>query len=343
MQLVNASPLPVRLVRNAEEDRVVALFVVAATFRATGSGLVLAREQAPIVVVPPTPTVGDASPSKEGVSVCVTGFVYPGATTPGRGEARLRVGDVTRVVAAFGPRVWREGAAGRLEATAPLPFDRVEMSWANAFGGGVHRPTRLVALEGGGEAIAPEHDVSCPENPDGVGFYPEHADAVEQPLPALEDASAPIARFGDRPTPACFAPYPIYGGLRAAVLARGSDEIAWAEHGRAMSRAAPWTTFAALPAGTRVAIEGMRARGEAIAFEVPEPPVDVDVVVGPHGARVALATDAVDVDAEAATVRVLWRAFFSYPLVRWQHRVTHVRATPRFDAMIREPRATPEG
>jgi hypothetical protein len=333
MLLVNPTPLPVALVPNAEEDRMVTLLLVAATYRVGAPGLELAEAQQPLLLVPPMPLLGDGYPAKQGVSVCVTGFVHAPGGQATRAEARLRVGDVARTVAAFGPRVWREGAGGALAATAPLPFDRVEMTWANAYGGGVRRPTRVIPLPGGGEAIAPEHDEACVENPDGIGWYPERADALEQPLAPLEDAEEPVRRFDDQRSPACFAPYPIYGGLRAAAVARG-EEVAWAEHGRVLTRSAPWTTFASIPAGTPLEVGGMRAAGEVLAFEVPEPPVTVDVAVGPRASRLRLDTDAIDIDAEAATARVVWRAVFAYPLVQHERRVALVRATDRLDAMV---------
>ncbi len=341
MLLVNPTPLPVALVPNAEEDRMVTLLLVAATYHVGEAGLEVAEDQQPLLRMPPMPLLGDANPSKMGVSVCVTGFVYAPGGAASQATARLRVGSEERAVAAFGPRVWREGAGGTLGPTAPLPFDRVEMAWRHAFGGGVRRPTRVVPLAGGGEAIAPEHDEACNENPDGVGFYPDRDDALEQPLPSLEDPAHLQARFDDRPAPVCFAPYPIYGGLRAAAIVR-DGEVAWQEHGRAMTRSAPATTFAAIPAGTRVAVEGMRRRGETFAFDVPAPPVDVEVALGGRATRIRLDTDAIDLDAETARVRIVWRAFFAYPLVRFEGRVARVRATEVFDAMVaRAARTSP--
>jgi hypothetical protein len=341
MDLVNETPLPVALVPNAEQDRVVSLLVLAATYRVGEDGLELAEEQRPLLLLPPPPEVGDGYITKWGASVCATGFVYAQDGLAPRATARLRVGAEERAIEAFGPRVWREGVGGALAATAPLPFDRIAMSWDNAFGGGVWRATRVYKLKGGEEAIAPEHEEAWPANFEGVGYYPERADAVEKPLPNLEDPEHLTVRWDDRPEPVCFAPYPMHGGLRAKAALK-DDRVDYAEHGRVVSRAAPRTTFAEIPAGTRVEVEGMRPKGEVLAFDVPPPPVFADVQAGRRGARLVLATDAIDLDAEARTVRIAWRAVFAYELVQYERRRATVRATPAFDEMVlgRARRAT---
>jgi uncharacterized protein DUF2169 len=332
MLLTNATPLPAAVVHNAEDDRMVSLFVAAATFRIVGGRLELEEEQLPLLLVVPPPAVGDGYHSKSGTSVCAVGYVYAPAGQAKQAAARLTVGEIERGILAFGTRVWREGV-GDLTPTSPLPFDRVPMTWEHAYGGSVWRKTALAKLASGEEAIVPAHDEACALNVEGTGFYPERADAIDQPLPQLEDPAAPIASYRDQPDPVCFAPYPLHGGLRARALLDG-DRVDLARAGLTLSRAAPSTTFEAILPGTRVVIEGMRPAGAALAFHVPPPPVTADVIIGDVQRRLALHVDAVDIDAEASRVRVVYRALFAYALIQHEERNLRVEASPELASML---------
>jgi hypothetical protein len=332
MLLTNETPLPAAVVPNAENDRVVGLFVAAATFRIVGGNLVLADPQLPLLLVVPPPAVSDGYHTKAGTSVCAVGYVYAPSGQARQAAARLTVGETELRILAFGTRVWAAGL-GDPTPTTPLPFDRVPMTWAHAYGGSVFRKTTLVKLATGEEAIVPEHDEACALNFDGVGFYPERADAIDQPLPQLEDPAAPIRSHRDQPDPVCFAPYPLHGGLRARALLDG-DKVDLARAGLALSRAAPSTTFAAVPPGTRVVLEGMRPAGAALAFVVPPPPMTADVTIGKVRQRLALHVDAIDIDAEQSRVRIAYRALFAYALIQHEERNLRVEASPELASML---------
>jgi hypothetical protein len=334
MLLLNRTPLPVAMVPNADDhDSIVALCVVAATFDVGADRLRFSEEQLPLRLFPDPPEIGDGYHTKAGTSVCATGFVYPPGPEGLRAEARLHVGEQSFGVLAFGERTWREAQGGALVPSLPKPFDRVAMTWENAFGGAVLAPTRLHKTKNGDEAILPEHPEAFNENSDGKGFYTEAAGAAGQPLPQLEDPEHLVERWDDRPDPVCFAPYPMYGGLRARFLVQ-DGAVDYLRHGHALSRAAPRTTFGEIAFGTRVAITGMRPGGEILAFHVPEPPVTADAKVGKRHRRLTLYVDAIDIDAEAARVRIVYRALFSYPLVRYEERSLLVLPSPAFQDLL---------
>ncbi len=332
MLLTNATPLPAAVVPNAEDDRMVSLFVAAATFRIVGGNLILAEQQLPLLLVVPPPAVSDGYHTKAGTSVCAVGHVYAPSGQARQAAARLTVGETERSILAFGMRVWAAGL-GDPTPTTPLPFDRVPMTWAHAYGGSVFRKTALAKLATGEEAIVPEHDEACALNFDGVGFYPERADAIDQPLPQLEDPAAPIRSYRDQPDPVCFAPYPLHGGLRARALVDG-DKVDITRAGLALSRAAPSTTFASIPPGTRVVLEGMRPAGAALAFVVPPAPITADVTIGKVQQRLALHVDAIDIDADQSRVRVAYRALFAYALIQHEERNLRVEASPELASML---------
>lgn len=333
MLLINRTPLPAATVPNADEsDGIVSLFVVAATFDIGKDRLRFSEDQLPLLLVVPPPAIGDGYLTKAGTSVTATGHVYAPNGESTRAESRLFVGDQQFSVIAIGPRTWRELPGGQLVASSPAPFDRVEMTWENAFGGAVIVPTRLQKVAGE-EAILPEHPEAYVENTDGKGFYIDAPGAVDQPLPLLEDPDHLIERWDDRPTPVCFAPYPMHGGMRA-LLAVDKDVVDFTKHSQLLSRAAPRTTFGELPFGTRVGLTGMRPGGEVLTFEIPDPPVTADVRVGKRYRRLSLFVDAIDIDAEAATARVVYRALFSYPLVRYEERSLRVLPSSAFEKLL---------
>jgi hypothetical protein len=328
MLLINRTPLHAAIVPNADDhDGIVALFIVAATFDIGPDRLRFSEEQRPLMLAPFPPEIGDGYLTKAGTSVCASGFVYAPNGEALRADALLGVGDKTLAVRAFGKRVWQSGGGGVLVPTVPLPFDRVAMTWENAFGGAVIQPTRLQKMASGQEAIVPEHPEAYSENSDGTGFYPAREDAIDQPLPQLEDPEHPIEKWSDRPDPVCFAPYPMHGGLRARFVVE-NDVVDFKRHPYVLSRAAPRATFGELAFGTRIAVSGMRAAAEVLAFDIPEPPVTADVIVGKRHRRLTLYVDAIDIDAEAANVRIVYRALFSYPLVRYEERTTRVLPAP---------------
>ncbi|WP_437690670.1 DUF2169 domain-containing protein [Sorangium sp. So ce176] len=330
MRFSNDTPLPAAMIPNAEQDdRVTAIFLAAVTYRIARGRLTLAAAQRPLLLDPELPYPHDGMLQKSVASVCATGFVYPREGRAREATAVLRVGERDAGIVAYGHRVWQRALGGGLTPTAPLPFDRVEMSWRNAFGGVVKEPARVVRLDdddGGGEAFLPEHESGYPHNFDGNGFAVDAARAVDQPLPQLEHPEQLIRRWDDRPEPVCFAPYPLWGGLRA-VHVWHDQQFDPGGASKLASRAAPRTTFDAIAPGTRIALGGMRPGGEALLFEAPPPPVAVTVTVGGSSERLLPALDAVDIDAEAAEVRMLWRASVSYGLVQFERRRARLEAT----------------
>lgn len=329
MRVSNQTPLPVQLIRNAEDgDRISSIMLGAVTCDIEIGRLVIATEQRPIELDPDLPYPHDGIWMKErAASVCVTGFVYPPTEGPAtEAEASVEVGDRLVRVVAIGPRVWRKGVGDRLSMTEPRPFSRMPMTWEHAYGGRTTRPWTTTKRDGV-ELIVPGGESHHPHNPDGKGFYLAADRAVDQPLPMLEDPDDRLRAIDHYPEPRCFAPYSVKGGLRAKLVTDDEGNIKRHDVPRLASRAAPALTFEDIPAGTPIRVRGMRPRGEELGFDVPPVPWAVNVAVGPDATEVEPRLDAVDVDAEAATVRFLFRATFDYDLVRYEERT--VTAVPR--------------
>lgn len=332
MLFTNNTPLPAALIRSShDDDEMLALILVCATYRFGPAGLELAEEQKPLQLAPDPDYPNDVHFMKDCVSVCASGYVHAPEGEAKRAVAALSVGDARSEVVAFGPRVWGESIlAGTLTPTSPRPFTRVPMLWDNAYGGAVWQPAMTIEVEGQ-DCIVPERDEGYMLNMAGTGFYRDPEAALHQPLPQLEHPDQLIKRWDDRPEPVCFAPYLLRGGLRAASLVR-DQKVDFDRLGRVASRSAPRTTFLDIPAGTRIGVEGMRPEKEILAFEVPSSPVAIAVMVGALERRVTPRLDAVDIDAEAGTVRLVYRSGFRYPLVAFDIRRARVEPSGAFPA-----------
>ncbi|MFO0588256.1 MAG: DUF2169 domain-containing protein [Polyangiaceae bacterium] len=330
MELVNDTPLPSALVPTTSGDGEILMLVLSAiTLDLRGSGPVLADAQDPLRIASDPVFPNDAQLLREGVAVCATGHLYP--STPGGSEGRavLGIGDLKREVLGFGPRVWAEGTLGSApSATSPRPFDRVPMRWENAFGGSAEEPARMIEKDGE-RYLAPAFQRHEGNNPLGKGYYATAKAAVDQPLPQLEHPTDRITSWEDRPEPVCFAPYPLFGALRAAFLKDGKN-IQLDRLPRITGKSAPRTTFGVIPPGTEIALGGMRPGGRRITFRTPVAPVSIHVLVGSVEKTVTPALDAIDIDADAERVRLLFRAGFRYPLVAGELRRATIAASESF-------------
>jgi hypothetical protein len=74
----------------------------------------------------------------------------------------------------------------------------------------------------------------------------------------------------------------------------------------------------------------MRPNGEALSFAIPEALVSVAMLVGDRGSLLKLKLDAIDIDAEAAEVRVVHRALFQYDLIQYEKRKIVVETNEAF-------------
>lgn len=330
MRFTNNTPLPVAMVPSADEGgNMVALCLCSLTCRIVSPSLSLAPAQKGLLLAQESPFPNDAMFMKAGTSVCATGFVYPRGRDERRAAARLTVGDRHNVISVFGPRVWEKCArTGTIAVSLPGPFEKVAMVWENAYGGIVQEAASVVQVDGEA-AFVPPHASGYSSNIGGIGYYTNEAHAIDSPLPRLENPEQPIQRWHDRPEPVCFAPYPLWGGLRAnfVVQDRTFDP---GSIGKLSSRAAPRGTFDQIMPQTPIVLVGMCPDGSELSFAVPRSPCFVALHIGGASKNLALVPDAIDIDADMKEVRIVYRTTIRYPLIAFQARSASIELAKSF-------------
>ena len=117
--------------------------------------------------------------------VLLTGACYSIGERAPAGEVSISIGSVNKTLYVFGDRFWKTSGAMGKTVSDPVPFDRMEISYANAYGGPSFKP-----------------------NPLGKGADPVEADGGTKirPLPNIEYPDQLIGSPKDTPEPAGFGP-----------------------------------------------------------------------------------------------------------------------------------------
>jgi hypothetical protein len=242
--------------------------------------------------------------------------------------AAVKVGPCQKGIRVFGTRVWYRGALG-LKASAPRPFESMPLRYERSFGG--------VAAATGEEPPAYE-----PRNPVGIGLYSSVKEALEQPLPNLEDPLHLMTNPTDRVPPACFGP--IARSWQPRLSFAGTYNEAWVEN-----RAPLWPrdfdprffhaassgliASPGLKGGEPVVLAGFSPDGQ-IAFPLPRHRLAVKSVFRHRVERRELSLDAVQLEPDERALTLIWRtaipahrelARLQYSLIRekepWERRL----------------------
>lgn len=123
---------------------------------------------------------------KPRAEVLVVGRCFSSETRPVREIAvRIQVGPLSKTLVVMGDRKWTKTSFGATEMSAPQPFQVMDISYANAYGGPGFKA-----------------------NPCGKGYYAKKDKALSGALllPNIENPANLIRSFQDQPRPAGFGP-----------------------------------------------------------------------------------------------------------------------------------------
>jgi hypothetical protein len=261
--------------------------------------------------VPTDPPDTSRHAAWQGTSVTVAGDVYGSRAASYRQLVALAAGHAEQRLTVSGDRRWTRHGAGALRASTPVPFDRLTLSFARAFGGYFDLPPGLFP---GTDLPFPGGRVGYGSNEGGVGFYADEAAAAGRPLPNFELADQMIQQWNDRPVPGCFVPCSELQALRMSPPGAGRDpgspEVILSGIFRGLHHAPGYLVFDHLAPGTPLGLDGVGT--ERIRFAVPPPPVRVRLRLGARTNEAPPRLRSVHLDVDRALVSWAWGYSFLY-------------------------------
>ncbi len=308
MELINRTPLAARIdVAYLEgfEYRV-GMIVAKATFSFDGHGNVSMEtgDPYPIFLADKKTELGllprdDFPRTDNAFEVILLGAAYSPRGNPVESmRVSLQVGREKRELMVFGNREWVSAGENKV-ISAPQPFERLPLTYENAFGG-----TCEILIDRDSPV-----EVSNPFNKLGKGMDPESlakelAEMLSVPegypvydtrrqLPNIEDPNNLITGWTDNPEPKCWATVPLDSALQATRSVVTPEEGAGIEFSMEVRegvfhRAHPDWVIEIPPAGTEVRLKGLSPEGD-ILFKLPEVRVYADYILGERTGKRELA------------------------------------------------------
>ncbi len=211
---------------------------------------------------------GDNVPVRREVDVLLEASAYPARPGDTRSSVRVRAGEVDRALVIWGPRQasWQGGV---YRFSAPLPFEKVPLDHAHAYGGGF------------------KTDRAYPRNPCGVGFVTsDRLDGSTITLPQVEEPPhlltperlvADWAAWWRQPTPALVEPLvptnlPRLSHLPFPEIYPPAPQHFAGERWELLQEAPPHSRMKVLPEGTEVVVDGCLPAGAVWRRRLPRPP-----------------------------------------------------------------------
>jgi hypothetical protein len=312
MQLDNRTVFPAALFRGCiDEKRLFGSLVARMTYDLRGDRLELAREQSWPVQPGPWngpcgPMEGDELFYRGGVDILVFGSARSPTGRPTTWiDVTVQAGrDFATSVRVFGDRFWERRGRG-IVMSPPGPFDAIQLTLANAYGG---------------KDEWDELPVAFPSNPDGKGYVISEESAPGKALPNIEDPDNLIRTWEDQPQPVGVGACPMSCGARIL------DRVVFDEDGMLKelkptfyNHAFPRLIAPFLQPGEWVRVTGVRP-GNPIEFALPQPPVTVHVSIGTHREEVPPPIDQVGIDVERQQVFLTYRYPFRYIMTPLERR-----------------------
>ncbi|HLL03345.1 MAG TPA: DUF2169 domain-containing protein [Myxococcaceae bacterium] len=263
---------------------------------------------------------GQTAYYRPGTDIYVSGYAWaPKGKPVTEMLAAVKVGPCQKAIRVFGTRVWYRGALG-LKPSAPRPFESMPLRYERSFGG--------VAADNGKETPAYE-----PRNPVGMGLYGSAKEAVEQPLPNLEDPLHLMSSPTEIVMPAGFGP--IARSWKPRLDFAGTYDEAWIEQ-----RAPLWpknfdprffnaassglVASPGLRGGEPVVLAGLSPDGQ-FAFPLPRYRLMAKSIFRHRVDRRELVLDTVQIEAEERALTLIWRVAMPAHRELAQHEYSIIR------------------
>jgi hypothetical protein len=221
VEVINRTPYEMeRVVIFDRTGRETLLVMVKGTFDFSQGATVVAEKQAPIVQADeyygdPAKTsirlTSDFLPVRLNTGVTLSGHAVVKGGKAGRMNIGIRVGSLMQKAVVFGDR------AGYGHINEPIPFERMPLTWENAYGG----------LDTSHDNS--KHNAAHAANPVGKGFIAKRSklNSASVALPNIEDPDHLIKGPFDQPQPVGLGPVPPFWEARSKYA--GTYDDAWTQ------------------------------------------------------------------------------------------------------------------
>lgn len=313
MELVNTANLPALLHRFVvDEEMMGASLAARVSYTMQGGVLKLAAEQTwPVSPGPWACAYGPMDPDeifyRGGADIFIFGHARAAGKKPIESmDVVVRVGDrFEHRVRVFGDRTWI-ARDGKLAISEPVRFIEMPLTLDRAYGG---------------KDVWDQLEQPFVPNPAGRGYAMDEGSARGKALPNIENPSALITKWDDRPDPVgTGAPGMMFGP-------RVVQNVVFDEKTHAIMELKPRLFNAAFPGmivprlmpGERLTIEGVRHEGD-VSFKLPEAPVFVRFTKGEKVHEMTPLIDQVGIEPDKGVVFITWRQPFRYSFIPEQRR-----------------------
>jgi hypothetical protein len=253
---------------------------------------------------------------KTGTDILIKGHAYAPRGRPATSvDVGFRAGPLSKRLRAHGVRAWMRGRnSGTVVPGPPRPFDRVPITYENAFGGSDPNPPS-------------GRPAGSTQNPVGTGFSYQPLALLDRAAPRLESEGAPLTAGPHEMAPVGFGPIAPHWAARACFA--GTYDEAWKD-GRApllpkdfderFWRSAPpdQQVNGFLPPGSRIELTGLTPDG-LLTVRLPEINFGIRVHLTDGDATAAAVLHTVHLLPDERRVLMVWHA--SYPCHGRDHKL----------------------
>lgn len=321
MKFFNESPYPAELFRNElDPDVMNTSLVVRVRHRLLPDGRLEPpgdddvlldirrdREQDEYGIIEP-----DVPFPRAATDVIVLGDAYAHGGPVVATKVGITVGPYAQELLVVGDRVWERGLGGTLAASRPRPFERMPLTWENAFGG---------------RAKSEYGEVPFAANPVGKGYNVDAKAAVGSPLPNIENPAHVVGAWDHRPDPVGPGPYPAEWFLRQSKVVEITEplkEMRLHPENGMFDRAHPRLSGQWVKAGDPIEITNT-AFGPRLQLSVPECPVVMEIRLGHESWVRPLELEELLFDLRKGFLDLTYRKLCKYAFVPHQQRCTTLR------------------
>ncbi len=253
---------------------------------------------------------------KGGTDILIKGHAYAPRGRPAVSvDVGFRAGTLGKRIRAHGVRAWMRGRNSGTVVPGPArPFDRMPVTYENAFGGSDPNPP-------------PGKPAGSTQNPVGTGFTYQPMAMLDRAAPRLEALDAPLSAGPFEMPPLGFGPIAPHWAARARfagtyddawkdsrapLLPRDFDERFW------RSAPADQQISGFLPPGSRIELTGFTPDG-LLNVRLPEINFGIRVHLTDGDASAAAVLHTVHLDPDERRVLMVWHA--SYPCHGRDHKL----------------------